>query len=255
MKSECTEQQKRIPALLLGDLGEKEKRELEAHLDACPLCRSEREVYARTMQQLVSTSDEPVPHHFFVYPGTQPLNPWQLFRGMQPRWQAAATCVLGLILLLGAAAASRLQVRSNPGGWAISFGRNDIDPATLKKDILEAVARKDQESKAAFIQEVRSEIARSNTNFTEQQQLQLTSALALLDSRIAQRVTSSEGRMRNDTQKTISDMYGMIAQQRARDLEAINLRFDSTDASNAIKARQTNEILGTLLQVADLKLR
>jgi len=254
VKSECSEQQKRIPAFLLGDLGEKEKQELEAHLAACPLCRSERESYARTMQQLVSAHDEPVPHHFFVYPETRPLNPWQLFRQMQLRWQTAATCVLGLILLLGAAAVSRLQVRSDPGGWAISFGRNDIDPAALKRDILEAVDRKDQESRTSFIQEVRSEIARSDTNIM-QQQLQLTSALARVDSRIAQRIASSEGRVRDDTQKTVSDMYGMIAQQRARDLEAINLRFDSTDASNAIKARQTNEILGTVLQVVDLKLR
>jgi hypothetical protein len=61
--------------------------------------------------------------------------------------------------------------------------------------------------------------------------------------------------MRDDTQKLVSDMYRTVAQQRAQDLEAITLRFDSTEASNAIESRQTNEVLGTLLEVADLKLR
>ena len=47
----------------------------------------------------------------------------------------------------------------------------------------------------------------------------------------------------------------VVSQERAQDLEAINLRFDSTDANNLIKTGKQNEILGTLLEVADLRLR
>jgi len=85
--------------------------------------------------------------------------------------------------------------------------------------------------------------------------MQLTAALARMDSQMTRRIQSSEGHVLDDTQVLVSDLYRVITQQRARDLEAINLRFDSTDANNAIKTRQTTEILGTLLQVADLKLK
>jgi anti-sigma-K factor RskA len=150
---------------------------------------------------------------------------------------------------------SRLHIRSDAGGWAISFGRSDFDAAAFKQDILTAAEKRNQESRIALIREMRSEIERSQTNLTQQQQVQLTATLARLDSRITGRIATSEGRVKDDTQKLVSDLYRVIAQQRAQDLEAINLRLDSTDANNAIKTRQTNEILGTLLQVADLKLR
>ena len=255
MKSECGEHQKRIAAFFLGDLAEEENQALEAHLATCSQCRSERDSYARAIQQLTSAGEEEVPHHFFVYPEEAASSPWLLFRRMRPGWQAVAAGVAALMLLLGIAAISRLQVRSDAGGWVISFGRSDFDAATLKQDILAAAEKRNQESRTAWIQEVRSEIARNHNDLTRQQQSTLTAALARMDTRVAGRIANSEANARDDTQKLVSNLYGIMEQQRAQDLEVINLRFDSTDATNAIKARQTNEILGTLLQVADLKLR
>ena len=255
MKSECSEHQKRIAAFFLGDLTEGEKQELEAHFAACSHCRSERDSYVRVIQQLPSAGDEDIPHHFFVYPEERSSSPWQLFRQMRLGWQAVAVSAATLVLLLGIAAISRLQIRSDAGGWAISFGQSDFDVAAFKLDILTAAEKRDQESRITLIREMKSEIERSQTNLTQQQQAQLTATLAHLDSRITGRIATSEGRVKDDTQRLVSDLYRVIAQQRAQDLEAINLRLDSTDVNNAIKARQTNEILGTLLQVADLKLR
>jgi len=255
MKSECSEHQKKIAASFLGDLTNEEKQALEAHLATCSLCRSERESYAQTIQQLALAGEEDVPQHFFIYPEKQSFNPWQLFSQMQRRWQAALAAAAALILWFGAATVSRLQIRSDPSGWSISFGRSDLDPTTLKEEILKAAERKNQESRAAWIREMQTEIARSHDSLTQQETLQLTSALARVDSRIAGRIADSEGHVRNDTQKLVSDLYRAVAQQRAQDLEAISLRFDSTEASNAIESRRTNEVLGTLLEVADLKLR
>jgi hypothetical protein len=255
MKSECSEHRKKIAALLLGDLTEGEKQALESHLATCSDCSSERNAYARTVQLLTSPGEEEIPHHFFVYPEERPVNPWQLFRGMRLGWQAAGACAVALFLVLGIAAVSRLQMRSGPAGWAISFGRNDIDIAALKKEILDAAEKRDQDSKNAWIREVRSEIESSRTSLTRQQKSQVVAAMALVDSRINGRIASSEGHMRDETQRLVADLYQVVQHDRAQDLASINTRFDRTDANNAIKTKQTNEILGTLLQVADLGLR
>jgi hypothetical protein len=257
MTSECADYQKKIAAFFLGDLTGEEKQVLEQHLAACPRCRSEWEDYERTVQQLASAGEEPVPRHFFVYPEERSYSPWRLFGQMKPGWQTAVASAAVLFVLLGIAAVSRLQIRSSEEGWAISFGRNDLD--VLRKEILTAALtaaeKTNQDSRAAWINEIRNEIASSRSDLTRQQQVELSAALTRMDFRVAGQIKNSEINVKDDTQRVISDLYRFIAQQRAQDLEAINLRLDSTDANNAIKTRQTNEILGTLLQVADLKLR
>jgi hypothetical protein len=255
MNSECSEHQKNIPALILGELTAEQQGRLEAHLATCSHCRSERESYSSTIRQLASVGEEEVPHHFFVYPEDRVSNPWRFFRLMPLGWQAGLACAVMLLFVVGVAAISRLQIRANPNGWAISFGHSDIDLATLKQDILKAAENNNRDARAAWLQEVRDQISRSNDSLSHQQKVQLTEALAQMDSRITGRITHSAGQTRADTQKLVSDLYQAVSRDRARDLEAINLRFDSTDANNAIKARQTNEILGTLLQVADLRLK
>jgi hypothetical protein len=255
MNSECNEHQKNIPALLLGELTAEEKGKLEAHLATCSHCRSERESYANTVQQLASVDEEAVPHHFFVYPENRVSTPWKFFRLMPLGWQTALACAAVLLLVVGVAAISRLQIQSTPDGWAVSFGRKDVDLASLKKDILEAVEKKNGDARSAWIQEVEDQVSHSYDSMSRQQKVQLTEALARMDSRLTRRITHSEEQALQDARKLVSDLYGVVSQDRARDLAAINLRFDSTDANNAIKARQTNEILGTLLQVADLRLK
>jgi hypothetical protein len=255
MKSECGEHQKKLAAYSLGDLSKEEKPALEAHLSVCSFCRSEQERYARTIGQLTSPGEEEIPHHFFIYPEMQSLSPWQTFCRMQRRWQAIFAGVAAIILLLGIAAVSRLQIQSNSYEWSINFGRGDVDPTTLKKGIVEAAKMKNLESRDAWIHELQTEITRLEDSLTQQQKNQIATALARMNSRITGHIADSEEHVRNETQKLISDTYRIIAQQRARDLEIINLRFDSTDANHAIESQQTNEILDTLLQVADIKVQ
>jgi hypothetical protein len=255
MNSECNEHQKNLPALLLGELAPKEKEKLEAHLATCSYCRSERESYAGTIQHLGSVGSEPVPHHFFVYAEEQAPNPWKLFRRMPLRWQAALAFAAMLMFMVGVAAISQLQIQSNSGGWTISFGRTDLDLAALKKDLLDAAEKRNLEARSAWIQDVQNDISHSYDRLSQQQQAQIADALIRMDSRVTGRITNSEGQVRDDTRKLVSDLYHVISQERAQDLEAVNLRFESSDANEAIKTRQQNEILGTLLQVADLRLK
>jgi hypothetical protein len=248
MKSQCSEYQKRIARSLLGDLNPAEQKELEQHLAGCPQCRSEQADYAKTLDELKQAGDEPVPRHFFVHPIEERFSFWQVFRWMS-RWQQAATlATAGLLLLFGIAALSHLQLQIDRSGLRLNFGGNAVDTAALKQEILMA-------ADAAIIQEVRSEIARAGSDLSRNQRAELAAALVNLNARFSAQVSRSENNVRGDSQRMIAGVYQAVSQQRARDLEMMNLWFASAQADDALKTRQTDEILDTLLQEAELRLR
>jgi len=252
MKSECSEYQKEIAGSFLGDLSETERKELEEHVAACPQCRSEQAGYAEALELLKSAGDETVPHHFFVHRVEQIPNPWQLFCRMKPVWQTATAAVAVLLLMVSVAALSRVQIRFSSGGWAMSFGGTDIE--ALRAGILKAAEAKSRQAMDGRIQEVWAEIGQSTAAAAQHQREYLDAELLRLDSKLKRRVETAEGNVRADTQNLVYDVYQTVSQQRAQDLGIMNLRFDAIEANNAIKARQTNNILGTLLEVAELKL-
>ena len=252
MKSECSECQMKIAGSVLGDLSATEQRALDEHLAACPTCRSEHAGYAEAIELLKSAGDEAVPRHFFVRGEEQVPNPWQLFCRMRPAWRAAMAAVAALLLVICVAAASRMHIRSGSNGWAVSFGGMDIE--ALKADILKAAEAQNREFVAGRVQEARAGIAQSNAAAARQQREYLAAELSRLDSRLGRRLELTEGSVRADAQNMVFDVYQTVSRQRAQDLGIVNLRFDALEANNAIKARQTNDILGTLLQVAELRL-
>jgi hypothetical protein len=255
MTFECTEHQKRIPGLFLNDLTVEERKGLEKHLAECSHCRSEYECYVRTLNLMKSAENEPVPRHFFVYPKEAKLNPWQLFCRMQPGWRAVTAAAVAVFLLIGVAAVSRLHIQPGQNGWMVSFGDAGIDVVALKEDILKTVDARNREAGTVWMDEVRAEFARSISDLTQKQQVELATALERVDAGFNERIQLAEGRMRTDTREIAGDMYRAVSQQRAQDLDIINFRFDSMEATNTIKARQTNTILDTLLQEAELRLR
>jgi hypothetical protein len=255
MMSQCSEYQNKIARSLLGDLNAAEQRELEQHLATCPHCRSEQAEYAEILGELKLAGDEPIPRHFFVHPLEEDVSFWKLFLHMKPRRQFLALTTAVLFLFLGIAALSRLQVQVDRSGFRLNFGANSIDVAALKNEILEAAEARSREGRAALIQEMRSEIARSGSDLSRKQHVELVKALMAADARFDRRLAQSEDNLRNDSQKMIAGLYQTVSQQRARDLDLINLRFASAQADDALKTQQTDEILDTLLQEAELRLR
>jgi uncharacterized membrane protein len=242
MKPECSEYQAKIGKFLLGDLTQKEREALEEHLAGCPQCQSEQESYTRVVNLMQSIDNEPVPRHFFIQPEERALNLWELFRMLKPRWQVIAVLFAGLFLLTGL-------------GGVVGFTRSSIDVAAIKTDFLKAAEEQNRRTAESFLQEVRTEIARSRTDLRQQQKAELTAALERLDSRMSGRLKLAEGSARNDAQKMAIDVYRTVSQQRAQDLNLINLRFDGIEASSTLETRQNDAILNTLLQVAELNLQ
>jgi competence protein ComGF len=159
---------------------------------------------------------------------------------MKLHWQAITTSLAGLLLLI-------------TGGWVMSLTHKDLDVAALKQDLLKTVEQRNQAARTLWIEQVRAEIERSNQALTQQQKADLKAALVRMDSRIAGRMSAAEDRSRQDAQALASGIYKTVAQQRAQDLKLINLRFSSIETRNAIENRQTDEILGTLLQAAEFR--
>lgn len=255
MTSECSEQQKRIARFFLGDLTAAEQQSLEDHLSTCSICRAEQGRYAEVLNLLPSITDEPVPRHFFVNPQERESNIWQIFRHMKSRWQFLTAAAAGLLLLIGIAGVSGLQILSAPEGWSVSFGKGNIDVVALREDILRTAEQRNREADAELIREIRAEIARSSAELNQEQQAYVTAALNRLDSRLKERMTQSENSLKTDTQKLATNIYQMVMQQRVQDLDLINTRIETIEAVEAIKSQETNSILDTLLQVAELRLR
>jgi hypothetical protein len=255
MISECREQKQRIARSFLGDLSAAEKQALEDHLSKCPLCRSEQASYAETLNLLQSSIDDSIPRHFFINPQERESNPWQLFCRMKPGWQALMAVAAGLFVLIGISAVSSLQIRTSSSGWSLSFGADTIDVAALKEDILKAAEQKNREAEIALIRQVRAEIARSGADLSQKQQEYVAAALTRWDKEFSGRMVQSEDRLRADAQRSAVILYQTVALQRAQDLNMINARFDTFEAVDVIKDRQNSDILSTLLQVAELKLK
>jgi hypothetical protein len=242
MKPECSEYQAKIGRFLLGDLTQEEREALKAHLTACPQCQSEQASYTRTLNLVQSVNNEPVPRHFFIQPEEQALNLWELFHMLKPRWQTITVLFAGLFLLAGV-------------GGVVGFTRSSVDVTALKRNFLEAAEEQNRRTEENFLLKVRAEIARSRTDLTLQQKAELTAALDRMDSRMTGRLKLAEVRVRDDAQKMAVDVYRTVSQQRAQDLNFINIRFDGIEASSTLETRQNNAILNTLLQVAELKLK
>lgn len=246
MASDCKEQQGKIARLLIGDLTEDERQSLEAHLTACAVCRSEREGYARTLDLLQSSQDEPVPRHFFVHPEGRNSNPWQLYRRMKLRWQWLAAAAAVLFLLAGTAAVSKFRLRSDASGWTIDFA-NSARIAALEEEISILKAERNGYATTEQVLAMQSGLNVILGDLSGQQQLLLT-ALDLQDSKQTGQLMAAEARWRKDTGELVSALYQNVSGHREQDLEHIGSRFDNLEMSQAVQARQTNAILTALTQ-------
>jgi hypothetical protein len=247
MNSECASYREKIAALVIGDLSDADRRELEAHLDECPHCRMERESFAQTIRLLASAEDEPAPRHFFITPDEEVVSPWRFFMKMRFRLRAAFAGAFIIALFLSGAALSQFHVRLTPEGWAAGFGRGDFDTAALRDELLKAAAEDGLKNGRQLMEEVRNEIARLQED-EDRKTRQLEEVLLRLDSKIDGRVKRSEEEIRQDTQIMAAAMYQELARQRALDIEAITLRLKLAEIREYLNTRQTEEVLLTLLR-------
>jgi hypothetical protein len=204
---------------------------------------------------MASAGDEPVPHHFYIDPGAAAARPWQLFRSLPPIWQAACVGAAAVLLSISLAALTQLHVRSDRGGWSVAFGAPAIDSAALKAELLQALEQNERDRQLRFSREIREAVERLRAELAGRSQAELTQAVKRLNAGLEARIAGGDRRVQAEAQKLVGELFQAVTQQRAEDLNFINVRFESIDQSNALKSRQYDVILGTLLDVAELRLR
>ena len=266
MSTECGHYRNQIPQALLGDLGPDGLERLNAHLSECPACKQEEQLYAHTLDQLRSVGDNPVPRHFFVYGQARGESPWALFRSMSLAWQGATASLIVAVALLAALAAAKLQVRFEGHTMILSFGSAPaarpaphavpaINTQALEAKILQVAEERNRKDVLDWVRTLRSEIAQGNRRLDERQRAVLQAALTNVEARMTNAVSETVQAMEARTDKSLSDLYATVNLQRERDANVLNERLNQVALNNETRGNQTDAILETLLQAAELRLK
>ena len=266
MTRDCNYYMELIPRALLGDLAGPDLQALESHLVDCAACAQERELYSGTFRQMRSLEDVPVPRHFLVYPEEQTTNPWRLFRTMSSAWQGAAAMLLLIVGVSTVLAATSFRARFEGGVFTVAFGKLPAAPspsvpspafdvAALEARILQIVEQRDRKESLEWVKTLRAEMAQIRRGSTRQQQVALDTALASLETRMGNRIELTARSIQDQNERSLAGVYQTVSRQRERDIAAVDGKFARLAVNDEIKSTQTDAILETLLQVAELRLK
>lgn len=264
MSDKCRYYKDLIPRALLGDLEGGDSAELEEHLAGCAQCRREQEEYQDAVEQLGRVEDEPVPGHFFV-PADAPSASWrELLATVGWPWRVATAGGVLALLLLAALGIARLQFRAENGVYAFSFGRPlpEFDNGAKTEAAIQAlrvemrgfVDETIQSERRLYLAALRSELARSSRDLSPEQKRFLQVALDDVEKRLDERVVNTGASIASKTAGSLDTLYATIQAQRTQDLALIRKSITDTARVNEAKERETQEVLNTLLEVADLQI-
>jgi len=266
MSSSCDHFRNQIPRAMFADLDPAEQQSLERHLSECAPCSREKELYAQTFGKMRSLENVPAPRHFLVYPEERRKNPWQLFRDLPLAWQASLSAASLILLVFSGISAARLQVKVEDGAYIFAFGRPApvrtvaapapvLDTAALEDRILRIVEEKNRKEGLEWVRTLRTELAQSQQKITRNQRAMLETALANLETRMSMRLDDTARVLDDRRSQSLATLYQAMKLQRASDLALVDGRFNRLAISGEKKNSETDAILETLLQVAELNTR
>jgi len=254
-----------IPRALLNDLEEGRSQELEQHLAVCAECRAEREQYLETMEQFSTVEDVPVPRHFFVPADARNATFRELFQAVAWPWKLAAAGAFATLLVLVGLGLSAFQFRSEAGVYAFSFGRPipELDSSAkteeaigaLRTELRAFVEQTVQAERKVYLATLRAELDRSGRRLTSEQRRFLEVALSDVEVRMNDRIVTAGGAVETRTLRSLDTMYASLQAQRSQDLTFLRTSIAQTARMSEANDRQTQEVLSTLLEVADLQIQ
>ncbi len=261
MNTTCSEFKTWIPAALLGELEESGVRELEAHLRDCAPCREEQALFVRTFHQVRSIGDVEVPRHFFIYPSETRPSLRQLMQILPMSWKVAAAASMLALGTLAILATADFRVRSEGGVLVVGFGplppiqpaTPPVDVAAIKEELFRRLTAESTKENLALLAQLREEIENSKKALSDSQKALLRRTLSELENRIDGKIIQTAASVQDRTGETLAAYHRTLQLEREQDLLAINGRLNRIAASGYEKNRQTDEILETLLQVAELQ--
>jgi hypothetical protein len=263
MKTPCAEMKNRIPLALLGELNPAEQIELETHLLNCSVCTAENASCAETYVQLRTISDVSTPRHFLVYPGEGRRSLKDFFCVLEPGWKLLFGGGLVGVFLLLALFLTRFQFRVENGVYSLSFGQPVPALSTFSKaredemksqwmELLDARTRQDRQE---FNTLVKQELVNNSRGLSAQQKKEWQAALSQLEGRLTKQIDGTAAALHTGMRQSVFELYQTVQSQRLQDINRTRKQLDRLAYQEDQKDQETKEILATLLQVTDLKLK
>ena len=262
----CNEYRELILRAMLEDLPPDLRAELDTHLSGCTECRDEQALCEATRLELSDLEEAPVPRHFFVSPDSERIGAWQLLRRLTLPWKLALAATLMAALLLAGLAASDFRFRAENGVYAFSFGQPLPQPASrtevenqvkaLRTELEGWVERKIVSERQLYLAALKIEVEKADgRRLTPQQSLMLRAALDEVEGRLTSRIDTTGSVLETKMADSVTSLYDRLQLQRAQDLIGIRSTLSQAAIQNEANDRQTHEVLSTLLEVADLRIR
>jgi hypothetical protein len=169
------------------------------------------------------------------------------------------------MILLATFVAFNLQMRYEAGVLAVGFGRLPemntmpaapaIDAEALKSgmsQILEARLRLEREE---WIQMLKIEWAKFSTALDLRQQSLLQSSFIDLETRVNNRILNTQAALQTGNAEGLDRLYQIMRTERQQEMVFVSDRLDQIARNTEARNNQTDAILSTLLEVAELGIR
>jgi hypothetical protein len=183
-------------------------------------------------------------------------------------WRVSLAGATAALCLMVGLAAAQFRVRVDSGALVLGFGTlpaatqpvavapsPSIDTAALQAEIVRVIEEKNRRESIEWVRTLRAEITRSNRTLTEQQRTVLQAALVEMESRMNDRLTTTARVLEQGTKQSLSSLYQAVSLDRERDNASTRALINRVAVGTEARNSQTDVILDTLLQVADLRTR
>lgn len=251
----CERFRKWIQEEMAEGLSEVAGVELDAHLAECAGCRQERAEMQAVWSLLSEVRDFPPPRHFFAYEPVK-RSPLSWFMGLSAPRGLALAAGAAFIFLLGAVAASVLQVGIDQGALTFRFGAQPdvIDAETLKAELRAELAedlhQASRQRELEWVQTLRAELEKTLDLRDRQQQEFVATFFGQVESQLQSSVHSENTAFQQELEGSMNRFYELLARQHEDDLRQVHLRLNQVAVSDAIRGTETEAIMATLRNIA-----
>jgi hypothetical protein len=249
MTAQCDTFRERIAQALVEELPAAEAEALRVHVAQCAACAEEERLYVTTLSAL-RPSDEEVPRHFFVYPQERSSTFRDVFALLSiGRKAALAACAAAVVLAV--VVAGRAPRTASPDTARLPA---QVDTAALRAELLRIVDARLAADRRETVAVVRAELEQFRSASGARDRAAFERALASLETRMNERLVGAASEMQTTTGRALTAMYQNLEEGRRRDLGVLDDRVSRVAAQGEIKGNQTDAILQTLLEFAELRL-
>jgi hypothetical protein len=250
MTDDCDGYRERLAPAVMDELAPRERQELESHLAACPGCARERERLERTLAELGSLEDVPVPRHFLVTSAVESRQPWHLLTQLSRSWKIVLATGAAALLVAAGLSLARLHVRIDERSVTLGFGEPPPETArgvVTEQTLAAVVASVDRRLAArdrALVTALRQEVAAIHSRLDGRQRSFLEAAVAAQEQRLDEQWRTRNAELRTAIADFVRVSHGQVRRQCRDDLDGFSNQLRMSAALD-IRQEQRMEALST----------